>query len=67
MANIFEYRARTLTLRLVKATVLATALIMSSPVIGLIVGEMSDRSVDKPFNLAVQAVVPNQTTIFKTL
>lgn len=67
MANMFEYRARTLTLRLVKATVLATALIMSSPVIGLIIGEMSERSVDKPFNLAVHAVVPNQTTIFKTL
>ena len=67
MANMFEYRARTLPLRLVKATVLATALIMSSPVIGLIIGEMSERYVDKPFNLAVQAVVPNQTTIFKTL
>ena len=67
MANMFECRARTWTLRLVKATVLATALIMSSPVIGLVIGEMSEGTVDKPLNLAVQAVVPNQTTIFKTL
>lgn len=67
MANMFERRARTWTLRLVKATVLATALIMSSPVISLIIGEMFEGSADKPLNLAAQAVVPNQTIIFKTL
>ena len=67
MAKMFGYRARTWTLRLVRATLLAIALIMLSPVTGLITGELSGGTVDEPLNVASQVVVPNQTVIFKTL
>jgi hypothetical protein len=67
MAKLFEFRARTRSLRLFKATALASAFIMLSPVMGLVTGEMLLASIDRPLNLASQAVVPHQTIIFKTL
>ena len=67
MAKMFGYSANKFCIRFVRATALATAFTMSSPVMGLITDGMFEASVHAPVHLASQVVVPNQTIIFKTL